>query len=142
MRLPGWLFLVLHCAAAYGCLLILARYGGLGLPSGGGWAAAFFFSAAPWISLVTSLIAWLKARQWRRMKAMRTAEPTLSRGQIHLILPDDGPTIFERLSMLSLLLAGITVAHRLGWAEPQNSLGFLLTFWLILKLARASLSVR
>ena len=119
MRLPGWLFLVHHCAAAYGCLLILAHYGGLGLPSGGRWAAAFFFSAAPWICPVTSLIAWLKTRQWRRMKAMRTAEPTLSRGQIHLVLPDDRPTILERISMLSLLIAGITVAHCL-WAGPSR----------------------
>ena len=112
MRPVGWLFLALHCAALYGCILILARHYGLDLPSGGGWTATFFYLAAPWITPLTSFIAWRKTRQWRRIKAMATPAPSLSRGGSHPALPDNRPSTLERLSALSLLIAIAAIAHR------------------------------
>ena len=113
MRPLGWLFLALHCAALYGCILILVRHYGLDLPSGGGWMAVFFYTAAPWIAPLTSLIAWRKTRQWRRTKAMATPAPSLSRGGCRPALPDNRPTTLERVSALSFLIAIATIAHRL-----------------------------
>lgn len=138
MRIRGWLFLCLHCAAVCGCLMILAAHWGHGSPGGHGLTAFFFYVLSPWLLPVTSLIAWRKARQWRRMKAARLGTPTLSRGEITFALPDHRPGLLERLSVLSLMLAGVTIGNRLGWSEPGWLLALTLALWLTVRLARAS----
>lgn len=142
MRPAGWLLLLLHCAAACGCLMVLSAHYGLGRPGSGGFAALFFYGAAPWLLPLTSLIAWRKARQWRRMQAARIGTPSLARGQIAPVLPDHRPSLLERMSVLSLNLGVITLIHRAGWGDPFTMTAILAALWLIRTFARAAIPAR
>lgn len=136
MSLPGWIFLVLHVAAIWGCVMILVRPSGIILGPDHSFPALFFYVAAPWIAPLTGFIAWRTTRRQRRMQAARSVPQALSRGNAIMMLPDDRPTLMERLSLASLLLALIVFAARLTGLSAGWALVLLGTVWLSLKAAR------
>ena len=93
----------------------------------------YLYYVAPWTLCVLALLAWYRSFIWRRMKIIREAPPTLSRGD-HLILRKKiNPSVLEYICAL-LFLLGLAAIFRQQHMEPVSWwIGTIIVFWLSLK---------
>lgn len=110
--------------SAWGCAAIIAEHYGVMLPMFHPVIAHATWLAGPGLLLLVALLAWRKARQWRRMDAMRETPAhglggQLARGANRVDMPADSPGGLEWLTGKLVLLALITIPFWIDVARPE-----------------------
>ena len=123
---------------AWGCLDIIGRHYGLGLPLFHPYLRLAVYRFAPQALAVLALIAWAQARQWRRLEEMREApiggaSQALARGafRVRMAAPN-GPGALEVCALRLLLLALLAHPYQLEASQPGWwAFGIIAGWWML-----------
>lgn len=142
MLIPILLVGSIVIVSAYGCAHIIAHSYGIHLPLPAPWLYQAIWAAGPPISVIACLFAWSHARSWRRMAEFRTHQlmhgmTAMGRGQHRLDHRTSGPSLLERLLILSIFISLASIPYWYATAQAEVwVIGGIVSWWVIGKLLR------
>ena len=114
----------------WGCLAIIAGHYGVGIYLPNGFLTFLLHYAGPWVTLVGGYKLWNQARMWRRLYHLRQQAAPLTRDPFHRAPPPmDRPTGLERIAVVMMVTAGVSLVYWFNLPEPEYILTAALLIW-------------